>query len=113
MLSCRADHLLDHQRAGNAAAAGGVERVLDGDVVIGDDGLDVATRHLARHVEVHDVAFVVLDDEQDARTGIHGLCRGDHLVGRGRGEDLARTGGIEHAMANEARMQGLMAGATA
>ena len=40
LLSCGTDHLLDHQRAGNAAAAGGVERVFNGDVVIGDDGLD-------------------------------------------------------------------------
>ena len=33
------------------------------------------------------------------------LGSGDHLVGRGRGEDLAGAGGIKHAMADEARMQ--------
>ena len=37
----------------------------------------------------------------------------EHLVGRGRGEDLAGAGGVEHADADEARMQRLVAGAAA
>ena len=35
-LGRRADDLFDDQRAGDAAPAGRVERILDGDVVIGD-----------------------------------------------------------------------------
>ena len=51
----------------------------------GDDGLDVAARHLACHVEVHDVAFVVLDDEQHARTGVDRFRRGDTIDENGVG----------------------------
>ena len=36
LLGRRTDDLLDHQRAGDAAPAGGVGRVLDRDIVIGD-----------------------------------------------------------------------------
>src|SRR5258706_46450 len=38
---------------------------------------------------------------------------GGHLVGGGGGEDLAGAGGIQHAPADEAGMQRLMAGAAA
>ena len=60
-------------------------------------------------VEIHHIAFVVLDDEEDAGAGVDGLRGLDHLVGRRRGEDLAGAGGIEHAAADKARMQRLMA----
>ena len=39
--------------------------------------------------------------------------RGEHLVGRRRGEDLARAGGVEHAVADEAGVQRLVARAAA
>ena len=42
------------------------------------------------------------------RAGVNRLRRLDHLVRRRRGEDLAGASGIEHAEADEARMQRLV-----
>ena len=78
---CGADDLLHHQRAGNAAPARRIKRVLDRHIVIGDDGLDIHSRHFLRHLEIHEVALIILDDEEDAGSLIHRLRRGDHLVG--------------------------------
>ncbi len=97
--------LLDHQRSGDAAPAGRVERIVHGDVVIGDDARRLAADHLCRHLEVHDVAVIVLDDEDHPGAGVDGLRRLQHLVWRRRGEDLARAGGVQHAMADETRVQ--------
>ena len=117
LLRCGADDLLDDQRSRHAAAAGGVERVLHRDIVVDDDGLDPPPcglgGHLPRHLEVHDVALVVLDDEERAGAAVRGLDRRHHLVRRGRGEDLAGAGGVEHADPDETGMQGLMARAAA
>jgi hypothetical protein len=108
-----ADDLLDHERAGDAAPAGGVGRVLDSDVVVDDDRRVVAGQHLGGHLEVHHVAGIVLDDEERSGAAVDGLGRGEHLVGRRRGEDLARAGRVEHAVADEAGMQRLVARAAA
>jgi hypothetical protein len=112
-LGRRADDLLDDHRARDPAAAGGIGRVLHGDVVVGEHARMRARHHLRGYLEVHDVAGVVLDDEQDARASVDRRGRGQHLIRRGRGEHLTRTGGIEHAMADEAGMQRLVAGAPA
>ena len=113
LLRCGTDDLLDDQGAGDTAATGRIGRGLDGDVVIGDDLHDLAAGHLGGHVEIHDVAFVVLDDEEDAGAAVDRLGRRDHLVGRRRGEDLAGAGGIEHAAADEAGVKRLVAGTAA
>ena len=73
----------------------------------------LAGEHLRRHLEVHDVAGVVLDDEQDAGAAVDRRGRGEHLIRRGRREHLTGAGGIEHAIADEAGVQGLVAGAAA
>ena len=106
--------LLDQHRHPDAPAAGGVERVLDRDVVVGEHGLDLdvlALAHVGGHVEVHDVAGVVLDDVNDAGAAVDRLRRLEHLVGRGRGEHLPRTGGVEHAGTDVAAVHRLVAGA--
>ena len=85
--------LLHQHRGADAAAPGRVQGVLHGDVVVDHDRLDVGAlgaAELGRHLEVHDVAGVVLDDVHDAGAAVDGLGRRLHLVGRGRGEDLAR-----------------------
>src|SRR4051795_2711830 len=100
LLGRRAAVLLrEHGHAG-AAPARGVEAVLHGDVVVRDDRHDLdalGLAHLGGHLEVHDVAGVVLDDVQDAGAAVDRLRRLEHLVRRRRGEDLAGTGGVEHA----------------
>ena len=73
----------------------------------------VAVGHLGGHLEVHHVALVVLDDEEHAGAGVDRLGRGEHLVGRRRGEDLAGAGRVEHAVADEAGVQRLVARAAA
>ena len=50
---------------------------------------------------------------QDAGAAVDRLRRGEHLVWDGRGEDLARAGGVEHALADEAAVQRLVTGAPA
>ena len=57
----------------------------------------LALPHVGGHVEVHDVAGVVLDDVNDAGATVDGLRRLEHLVGRGRGEHFPRTSRVEHA----------------
>ena len=103
--------LLDEHGHPDAAATGGVQRVLDRDVVVGEHGLDLdvlALPHVGGHVEVHDVAGVVLDDVNDAGAAVDGLRRLEHLVGRGRGEHLPRTGRVEHARPDVAAVHRLM-----
>ena len=87
---------------------------LHGDVVVDDHGLDLdalVARELGRHLEVHHVAGVVLDDVQRAGPAVDGLRGGEHLVRGRRGEHLARAGRVEHAHADEAAVHGLVAGA--
>ena len=68
---------------------------------------------LGGHLEVHHVAGVVLDDVEHAGAAVDRLGGGQHLVGRGRGEDRARAGRVEHAPADEAAVHGLVARAAA
>ena len=65
------------------------------------------------HLEVEHVAGVVLDDVQDAGAAVDRLGRLEHLVGRRRREDLARTCGVEHPAPDETAVHGLMSGAAA
>ena len=107
--------LLDEDGAADAATTGRVQRVLDRDVVVGDDrrDLDLAGHELRRQLEVEDVAGVVLDDVEDAGAAVDGPGRRLHLVRDGRGEDVAGARGVEHAQADEAAVERLMAGAAA
>ena len=102
--------------APDAAAPGGVERVLDGAVVVHDHArhLDaVVLGELGREAEVEHVAGVVLDDVQDARAAVDGLRGRLHLIRHRRGEDRAGAGRVEHARADEAAVQGLVPRAAA
>ena len=122
MTACRsapssASALLNQDGAADATAAGGVERVLNGHVILDDDGRDLRILHvgghLGSHLEVHHVAGVVFDDVQDALAGVHLGRRFYDLIGHGGGEDLAAHGRIEHAGADEPGVKRLVAGATA
>src|SRR4029453_11927353 len=101
----RTADLLGEDGRAYAAASRRVEAVLDGDVVVDHDRLDLdafAAGELGRHLEVYEAAGVVFDDVHHASTAVDCLRRLEHLVGRRRGEHLARAGGIEHAHADEA-----------
>ncbi len=100
-----ADDLLHDQRSGDAAPPRRIGRGFDRDIVVGDDRGATALGHFRRHLEVHDVAFVILDDEDDACALIDRLDRRDHLIRRRRGEDLSRAGRVQHAEADESGMQ--------
>ena len=73
----------------------------------------VALAELGGHLEVHDVAGVVLDDVQHPGAAVDRLGRLEHLVGRGRGEHLARARRVEHAPADEPAVHRLVARAAA
>ena len=116
LLGRRADDLLQQHRHADASPARGVEAVLHRDVVVRHDGRDLdalALREVGRHLEVEDVARVVLDDVQDAGTAVDRLRRLQHLVRRGGGEDLPRACGVEHALAHESAVHGLVPRASA
>ena len=89
----------------------------DGHVVVGDDGFDLDAGflggHLGGHLEVQDVAGVVLDDVQHAGTGVDELGGFVHLVRCRRREHLTGAGGVEHADADEAAVERLVSGAAA
>src|SRR4029453_7769284 len=109
--------LLQQDGHTDPAPPGGVEAVLNGDVVVGHHRHDPDARlglgHLGGHLEVHDVAGVVLHDVQDTGPAVDGLRGGDHLVRHRRGEHFTRTRGVEHALTDEAAVQGLVAGTAA
>ena len=107
--------LLEQDGRADPPTTGRIERILDGDVVVGDDGrhLDLAFHELCGELEVEHVAGVVLDDVQDAGAAVDGACRRLHLVRDRRGEDVTGSGSIEHAGPHEAAVERLVAGAAA
>ena len=116
VLGRSAADLLDQHGHPDAAATRRVERVLHRDVIVGEDGLDLdvlALAHVRRHVEIHHVAGVVLDDVNHAGAAVDGLGRLEHLVGRGGGEHLPRARSVQHAGADKAPVHRLVARAAA
>ena len=84
--------------------------------LVSDDRFDLdalSRRQVRRHLEVQHVARVVLHDVQNACAAVDGLGRLEHLVGRRRREDLARTGGVEHPAPDEPAVHRLVARAAA
>ncbi len=113
---CRADDLLDQDGRTHAAPAGGVEAILHGHVVVDEDVLDgdaVAMGQFGGRLEVEHVAGVVLHQKQHARAAVDHLGRFVHLIRRGRGEDFAGAGRVEHAHADETAVHWLVAAAAA
>src|SRR5262245_16897941 len=110
LCGCTADLLRQHGCT-DAAPARGVEAVLNGDVVVDHHRLDLdvlAACELGRHVEVHHVACVVLDDVKDAGAAVDGLGRVEHLIGRRRREHLTGARRVEHAKPDEAAVHRLV-----
>ena len=109
------DLLQEHGRS-DSASAGRPGGVLDGDVVVDDDGCHadaLGFGELGRHLEVEHVAGVVLHDVQHARARVDDLGRLEHLVGGGGGEDLTGARRIQHPGSDEAAVQRLVSGAAA
>jgi hypothetical protein len=104
-----AEDFLDHQRSGNPTTPDGVGRVVDRHVVINQNARDLALGHFRGHLEVHHVAFVVLDDQDDTCACVGRLDGGKDTVGSGRGENRAGNRGIEHPPSDKAGMQGFVA----
>ena len=102
-------------RAPDAPAPRGVQRVLDRDVVVGDDRGDLhpAGDEVGGHLEVQDVTGVVLDDVEHPRPAVDGAGRGLHLIGDRRREHVAGTGSVQHAHSHEAAVERLVARAAA
>ena len=108
--------LLHEDRSGDATAPRRVEGILDGDVVVDDDRGDGDVLHVGQlggGLKVEDVARVVLDDVQDTGAVVGGLRGLQDRVGGGRGEDRAGHGRIQHAFADESRVQRLVSGSAA
>ena len=109
--------LLEQDGDTDTAAARGVQAVFDRHVIVGDDGFHLDAGffggHLGGHLEVQDIAGVVLDDVQHAGTGVHELGGFVHLIGCRRREHLAGAGRVEHADADEAAVERLVSGAAA
>src|SRR6516165_9399064 len=103
-----AQNLLHDQRSGDTTPPGRIGRFFDRDVVICDHRYDRLSRHLARHVEIHDVAFVVLHDQQHPAAAVGGLNGGKNEIWRWRGEDLSGNGRVQHARSDEAAVQRLV-----
>src|SRR5512132_4681046 len=85
LLRGRAADLLCEHRRSDASPPGRVETVLDGDVVVDHDRLDLdplTAGELGGHLEVHDVAGVVLHDVHDAGPAVGCFRRLQHLIRR-------------------------------
>ena len=112
----RAGDLLGQHRRSDAAPSGGVEGVLDRDVVVEQDRLDLDAfirRVLRGELEVHHVTGVVLDEMDHARAAVDRLGRRQHLLRNRGGEDRARTGRVQHPGADEPAVKRLVSGAAA
>ena len=112
----RARDLLDNDGRAGAPAPRGVEAVLHRDVVVDEHRFDpdpLVGREVGGHLEIEDVAGVVLHDVHDAGAGVHRGRRGKDLVGHRRGEDLPGAGRVEHARADETDVQRFVAGPAA
>ena len=110
-----ADLFRDHGHP-RAAAARRVQAVLHRHVVIDDDRLHLDATRLAKfrgHFKIQNVAGVVLDDVEDAGSAIDSGSGRFHLVGTRGSEDLAGTGGIEHALADKSAVHGFVTAAAA
>jgi len=107
----------DDDDRGGAASSGSLSvGALGGEVVVDQDLLDggaVVGGDLGGDAEVQHVTGVVLDDLQDTVAEVRGCCRRSHLECGGAGEDRPGDGGVEHAGADEAGVQGFVAGAAA
>jgi hypothetical protein len=64
------------------------------------------------HLEVHNVAGVVLDDVENASAAVDGSRSSFDLVRRGRSEHLTETGGIQHSFPNKSHVHGFVTAAT-
>ncbi len=102
---CCTCYFLDDEGSGHPAPSSRIKRVFYRDIVVRNDSFGFAGVHLSCHVEIHDIAFVILDDEKNASAVIHCIGCGKYLIGRGRGEHLSRAGCIEHAQSDKTRMQ--------
>jgi hypothetical protein len=108
--------LLDEDRGTGAPAARRMDGVVHGDVVVDQYGRHLYVLlggELGGHLEVQDVARVVLHDVQHPGAAVHRRGGLDHLVGHGRGEDLPGTGRVEHAVPDEADVQWFVPGTSA
>src|SRR5215208_2088899 len=104
--------LVHEDGACDAAPPARIRRVLDSDIIVGHDivGLDpFCLAELPCHLEVEDVARVVLDDVEDTGPAVHGLARFEHLVRRRARENGAGAGGVEHAWSHETAVGRLVA----
>src|SRR5690606_35714478 len=78
---------------------------------------DAAHRHalglaeLGGHLEVEHVHGVVLDDLDHTGATVGGLHGGEDRLGAGRGEHRTRYRGVEHADADEPRVQRIVTAA--
>src|SRR5215213_3939729 len=108
--------LVHEDGACDAAPPAGVGRVLDGDVVVGNDVVGLYSFGLGQlpgHLEVQDVSRIVLDDVEDAGPAVDGLARIEHLVGGGARKDGAGAGGVKHTRSDETAVGRLVARAAA
>src|SRR5215211_790282 len=108
--------LVHEYGARNTAPPAGVRRVLNGYIIVGDDVVGhylFGLGELPGHLEIEDVACVVLDDVEDPGPAVHGLARLEHLVrGRAR-EDRTGAGGVEHTRSDVTTVGRLVARAAA
>lgn len=108
--------LLHQHRHPHSAPASGVETIAHRDIVVGHHRGDreaLGGGQFGGQFKVHHVAGIVLHDKEDTGIAVDGAGRGEHLVGHRRGEDRARTGRVEHPLADEPAVQRLVAGAPA
>ncbi len=112
----RAGDLVQEEDAGDASTAMLLALRGGRDVVGAEDRRDldpVEPGQLGGEVEVHHVAAVVAIDVQDAGATVDRPRHLEHLVGRGRGEDIPDRRAVDEPLAQPADEQRQVAGAAA
>ena len=115
LLGGSADDLLQQHRQSDPATACGVERILHRDVVGHHHRLDAYSLlggQLRGHLEIHDVAGVVLHDVQHSCAGIRADGGRQDLVWGGGGEHLTCAGRVQHPDPDETTVQRFVTGAS-
>src|SRR5215203_5982595 len=104
--------LVHEDGACDAAPPARIRRVLDGDIIVGNDVVGLYPFGLAElpcHLEVEHVARVVLDDVEDTGPAVHGLARFEHLVRRRARKYGPGAGCVEHSRPDITAVGRLMA----
>ena len=115
-LRSRTGNFMDKYSSGNAAPTGGIYAIGNSHIIFGYHRHNLVAFHFGQfscHSKVHNVAGVVLYNQQDSLFPGHLMDRAQNPVRRRRCKHIPRYRRIQHALSHIAGMGRLMTASTA